>query len=240
MNFEHQIVRQVYEAKEDMQAADRLISSYMPFIRSETGKFLKRPPADGEDDELSIAMIAFHEAIRGYSRLRGSFLKYAALTIKSRLIDYSRRESRHTGLLSLDAPADDDGGTALEHLPDTSGTGTDLMIREATLHEIEELRLQMEDYGVTLTDVAENSPRQQRTLAACQKALLYAKNNPELMEEFLRTKRLPIARLAAGTGTERKMLERHRKYLVALLLIWSNGYEIIRGHLAQVLKGGAA
>ena len=50
--------------------------------------------ACGQDDELSIAMMAFHEAIGGYSRTRGSFLKYAAMLIRSRLVDYSRREQR--------------------------------------------------------------------------------------------------------------------------------------------------
>ena len=41
------------------------------------------------------------------------------------------------------------------------------------------------------------------------------------------------------SGVERKTLERHRKYMVALLLIYTNGYEIIRGHLKQVMKGVA-
>ena len=44
MNDEHKIIQQVYAAKEDMKAADRLIGSYMPFIKAETAKFLKRPP----------------------------------------------------------------------------------------------------------------------------------------------------------------------------------------------------
>ena len=83
MNDEHKIIQQVYAAKEDMEAADRLIGAYMPFIKAETAKFLKRPPMEGHDDELSIAMIAFHEAIRGYSRSRGAFLKYAAMLILS-------------------------------------------------------------------------------------------------------------------------------------------------------------
>lgn len=100
MNDEHKIIQQVYAAKEDMEAADRLIGAYMPFIKAETAKFLKRPPMEGHDDELSIAMIAFHEAIRGYSRSRGAFLKYAAMLIKSRLIDYHRR-SRSTAMSFL-------------------------------------------------------------------------------------------------------------------------------------------
>ena len=44
--------------------------------------------------------------------------------------------------------------------------------------------------------------------------------------------------LADGAGVERKTLERHRRYLVAVLLICTNGYEIMRGHIMQVLKGG--
>ena len=42
MYEEHHIIRQVYEAKEDTQAADRLIGAYMPFIKVETAKFLNR------------------------------------------------------------------------------------------------------------------------------------------------------------------------------------------------------
>ena len=98
----------------------------------------------------------------------------------------------------------------------------------------------MEDFGVTLSDIAENLPRQQRTRTACQNALRFALDHPEIFDEFLRTKRLPLTRIAQGSGVSRKTLERHRKYLAALLLIWTNGYDIIRGHLVQVLKGGAA
>ena len=104
--------------------------------------------------------------------------------------------------------------------------------------EIDELSSQMREFGVSMNDVADNSPRQQRTLDICRKAVVYAKNNPEILEDFLRTKRVPLAKLAVGADVERKSLERHRRYLVAVLLICTNGYEIMRGHIMQVLKGG--
>ena len=50
----------------------------------------------------------------------------------------------------------------------------------------------------------------------------------------MRSRKLPIAQLAEGAGVDRKTLERHRKYLVAILLAYTNGYEIIRGHLRQI------
>ena len=238
MNDEHKIIQQVYAAKQDIQAADRLIGTYLPFIKAETAKFLKRPPIDGHDDELSIAMIAFHEAIGGYSRTRGAFLKYAAMLIRSRLIDYSRREQRHSRVISLDAPA---GETATlgETLANEKEPHEETVTRDATRAEIEELTKQMQKFGVTLSDIADNCPKQQRTLSACRKALQFARENPELLESLLQTKKLPIGQLTTGSGVERKTLERHRKYMVALLLIYTNGYEIIRGHLKQVMKGVA-
>ena len=240
MNDEHKIVQQVYAAKEDVEAADRLIGVYMPFIKAETAKYLKRPPVEGHDDELSIAMIAFHEAIGGYSRARGAFLKYAAMLIRSRLIDYSRREQRPSRVISLDAPAGEEDTALGETLADEKDPYEERAARDATRAEIEELTRQMREFGVSLSDVADNCPKQQRTLDACRKALQYARENPELLDELLKTKKLPMGQLTAGSGVERKTLERHRKYMVALLLIYTNGYEIIRGHLKQVMKGVAA
>ena len=241
MNEEHGILEQVYAAKESVQAADQLIGDYLPFIRAETAKFLKRPPEEGRDDELSIAMIAFHEAIGGYAKHRGSFLKYASMLIRSRLIDYARKERRHRQTVSLDAPAAGEASAPLgETLPEERDHPEESAHRQATRQEIEELSRQMESFGVSLSDVADNCPKQQRTLQACRKALAYARENSWLLEELVHGKKLPLAKLSDGSGVERKTLERHRKYLVALLLIYTNGYEIIRGHLAQVMEGGEA
>ena len=41
-------------------------------------------------------------------------------------------------------------------------------MRDATRQEIAELTRQMEHFEVSLSDVADNCPRQQRTLAACR------------------------------------------------------------------------
>ena len=129
--------------------------------------------------------------------------------------------------------------TSVENnMPDEKDEIAEYEMRDATKSEIVELVRQMEPFGVSLSDVADNCPKQQKTIKACADAIEYAKQHPELLDEFLRTKRLPMAELTKGSGAERKTLERHRKYLVALLLIYTNGYEIIRGHIKQVLKGG--
>lgn len=234
--MEQDILARVTAAQGDMRAADDLVRQYLPFIKSETAKFIHRPPLEGQDDELSIAMFAFHEAVLRYSREKGAFLSFAALQIRSRLIDYFRKEKRHGNVISLQQQiaSDADAPTLLEQT-DTGEDNISLQqVRQATKEEILEFSAQLETFGLSLGDIAENCPKQQRTLSACHSALHYAKKHPELLELFLETKKLPLKQLSEGCSAERKTLERHRKYMMALLLAYTNGYEIIRGHLCQM------
>lgn len=240
MQTEHQIVNAVLKAQTTSDAADGLIRDYIPFIRSEATKFMGRLCTD-QDDEYAISMMAFYEAIIGFQRGRGAFLPYAAMLIRSRLIDHNRKEARHTGHISLyEEKGGDDDRSLMDTLADEKDHYEDAAHREATRQEIAELSAVMAEFGVTFSDVADNCPRQERTLQSCARAIRYAGANPALLDELLRTKKLPMNQLVHGSGAERKTLERHRKYILAMLLIQTNGYEIIRGHLYQVLKKGGA
>lgn len=236
MQTEHQIINAVYAAKADSLKADDLIRAYLPFIRSEATKFMSRLCTD-QDDEYSIAMMGFYEAIIGYEKGRGAFLSYAAMLIRSRLVDYSRKEARHRGHLSLyEENGGEDDRTLLESIADDRDHYEESAHQEATRQEIEELSVVLAQFDVSFSDVADNCPKQERTLQSCAGAIRYAAENKELLDELLRTKKLPMAQLVRGSGAERKTLERHRKYILAMLLIQTNGYEIIRGHLHHVLK----
>lgn len=238
MGEEHRIVRQVVAAQADIGAADDLVRQYLPFIKAETAKLIGRVPQEGRDDELGIAMLAFYEAAMAYRRGRGSFLGLAAAAIRNRLIDDHRREKRHGGVLSLDQPGPGDGAALVDTLADGRDEAEERAGRSAARAELAEFSKQLASFGLTLDEVARSCPRQERTLAACMKALAYARRNPELLRQLLQSRRLPVARLADGAAVERKTLERHRRYLVAAMLAYTNGFEIIRGHLRQIEREG--
>ena len=164
-------------------------------------------------------------------------MKFASKVIHSRLIDYHRAESRHRGHGSLNERASQDGAELLELLPDTRDDIEELNTREAAQSEIEEYARALAAFGITFSEVADNCPKQERTLAACMDALNYARRRPELLAAVEKSGKLPMTELASGAGVERKTLERHRKYLVAMLIAFTNGFEIIRGHLCR-LDGG--
>lgn len=238
MKKEHEIVAQVYAAKENSQAADALISQYLPFIKSETAKNIGRASVEGRDDELTIAMTAFHEAVMAYHKEKGAFLPFARTAIRNRLIDYSRKEMRHVNQISLDEPTGDDveSQTLMEQLDTGSDEIAVHVERTAIKDEIMHFSKILSAYGLTLTKVAENSPKQGRTLAACHQTLAYAKAHPELLQQLETSRKLPLIQLAEGAGVERKTLERHRKYLVAIMLAYTNGFDNIREHLSQVAR----
>ncbi len=233
MNEAQDLAGLVHAAKTDPEAADALIRQYMGFIRSETAKFIKRAPIEGQDEELSIVMLAFYEAILGYEKNRGAFLAYASRSIRSRLIDHYRKEKRHAKVTSLHEPVQDeeDDLMKIDRLEDPSNEIENSHRRAAAREEIEEFERQLSEFGISFSEVADNCPRQERTLTACQKVLAAAKLRPELFDALLSSKKLPITALAESSGVDKKTLERHRKYLVAVLLAFTNGYEIIRGHL---------
>ncbi len=232
---EHKIISQVLAAQKNRLAADDLIHQYLPFIRSETAKFLGRFPLP-EDDELSIAMFAFYEAIMAYRPGKGAFLKLATKAIRNRLIDHHRKQARHQGHLSLDTPASDLEERNLgDQIADSRSDLSARQDRSDAQQEIAHFVLQLSEFGLSLTDIAENCPKQDRTLTACMQVLDYGRCHPELLKQLVQSKKLPLAQLAVGAGVDKKTMERHRKYIIAILLAYTNGFEIIRGPL-QMLK----
>lgn len=234
MKPEHQIVGEVMLAKQSSKAADDMVRRYLPFIKSEVKRFSVANDRD-YDDYLSIAMFGFHEAVMAYSNTKGAFLPFASVVIKNRLIDYKRRESRHEAILSTDQETDsDDSRTILDKLDVGTDNVAEYHSTEQTRIEIAEFAEALSTFDLELSDIMDNCPKQQRTLNACHAILDYAKKNRGLIDLMLATCRPPITQLSEGTGVSKKLIERHRKYLVAILLAYTNGFEIIRGHLNQM------
>src|SRR5690606_19958765 len=78
----------------DEQAMENLLASYSPFMKKTAGQVCKRFIND-QDEEFSIALSAFHEAVKGFNQEKNaSFLTFAHMVIRRRVIDYIRKEAR--------------------------------------------------------------------------------------------------------------------------------------------------
>lgn len=80
---------------------EEFIQNHKPFIIKISSNICKRYLTWGHDDELSIALVAFNEAIDSFKpNDEASFYGFAKTVITRRLIDYFRKESKHQ-VLSL-------------------------------------------------------------------------------------------------------------------------------------------
>ena len=83
-----------------------LISEFKPFIASIAQKRVGRYLHYGEDEELSVGLMAFKEAIDSFKPGKGKFLSFSRMVISMRLIDYYRKQDRETSLSAGDDEED--------------------------------------------------------------------------------------------------------------------------------------
>lgn len=222
----------VMKIKGNIDETDRLIDEYRPFIASVVEKHIARFVEYGIDDELSIALMAFHEAVEKYEISRGNFLTFARTTIKHRLVDYYRKEKKILPAVYLEnSPDDEDSGYRDPTAEKSAEKFDESQIAEFRRLEILEIKKELSHWGITFADVARCSPRHESTKKAYLKAAEFAAGNPEVLK-IIKTKRyLPVDKIVSVTKLPRKTVERGRNYIIAAVLILSGDYQYIKEYV---------
>ena len=205
----------------DNLVREELIRSHKAFIAKVSSKICNRYLTWDNDDELSIALLAFNEAIDNFDPNGGaSFYSFVQTVIRRRLIDYFRKEGKHQHL-SL-SPMNLDDEELSRYDLDTSQEQYQEDENKAVFADIVENYIQVLcDYKVTLDDLVKISPKHIDSKQTLLRASFALSNNPDLMAHLKTHKLLPIKELELLTGIKRKVLEKGRKYLIALALILS-------------------
>ncbi|HWQ42424.1 MAG TPA: RNA polymerase sigma-I factor [Desulfosporosinus sp.] len=205
----------------DPLVREDLISSHKAFIARVSSKACGRYLTWDNDDELSIALLAFNEAIDNFDSDGGvSFHSFAQMVIRRRLVDYFRKESKHQHLSLSPMNLEDEElsryelDTSLEQYQENEN-------QEFFARVLEHYVRVLCDYNVTLDDLIKASPKHTERKQTLTKAALALSNSPELMAHLQTNRLLPIKELELMTGIKRKALEKGRKYLIALALILS-------------------
>ncbi|MEH6993916.1 RNA polymerase sigma factor SigI [Neobacillus drentensis] len=226
-----------------IQQGDRLllneiIDSYKPFIAKNVSAVCKRYIYE-TDDEFSIGLIAFNEAIEKYSPERGSsLLSFAEVIIKRRVIDYIRKQTKnqHVSIdLTYSSFEDESAGMVIVNelsLEEYKKKSDDELRRD----EIVRFQALLNSFDLSFSDLAENAPKH---ADARENAILVARQlvgNEELKSFLIEKKRLPIKQLEKMVNVSRKTIERNRKYIIAIALILSSDYVYLNDYLKGVLE----
>lgn len=218
-------------ARNDKNYTDIFLKEYEFFIlktaNNVTGKYVTK-----SDDQWSVSLSAFHEAIKAYSYEKGSFLSFSELVIKRRLFDYIKKQSKHFCEVTINPhifeSASDEEDVNLKQ---------EVMSKVSIIHdndaklEIEAISDILKGYGFSFFDLTNASPKAKKTKLVCAKAILYITQNYILLNEMKRSKLLPIKVIENNLELPRKILERHRKYIIAGAEIISGDYPILSEYL---------
>lgn len=202
-------------AAKDSELLEAFIVESEPFIIKSASKVSKRFITK-QEDEYSVALIAFSEAVQKYDDQRGSFYSFAEGTIRSRLIDYFRTQGKHANETTLDWLQE-------SHFVEYNDHQLAL--------EIEALTPVLQSYGFSFMDLTESSPKAEKTKAVCAQAIVFLKNTPIIWQEVQRTKLLPLKIVASHLDLPQKILERHRKYIIAAAEILMGEYPYLADYL---------
>lgn len=207
----------------DTLAREELIAACRPFIQR-VGSWCSRRHLDWHTDELSIAMLAFDEAIDGYDPGRGAqFLSYARIVIAGRLTDYQRRnKAREKEVPLLVKTADGSDVIRPEVIKMATDEADRQQERRERAQEVAAFVAELATFGLTLTDIERACPKHKSRRQKLLRAAQVLANNQELITHLRSTRQVPLKELSRLTGLNRKLLERGRRYLVAVSLILSN------------------
>ncbi|MBR1876906.1 MAG: hypothetical protein IJ805_07355 [Lachnospiraceae bacterium] len=216
------------ESKNDRQKREQFLSDERIHILKLTSVILKRS-VTVSDDEFSVAFIAVSEAIDGYDPQKNDFWPYAAYVIRNRLADLYRKESSRAEVLV--SPGAFEGNTDEEE----AGFDVSLEVREQikvrslgvnnTLKdEIEAFDEELSKYGISLSDLADCSPKSKKTRSGCADIIRAIFLPPSLAGQIIKTGKIPISDVMMRGRLQKKLFERHRKYLIAATLILSGDY----------------
>ena len=238
-----ELEQQALAAKTDERAFNELVESSKSWILRVASETTKRYVTDS-DDEWSIALMAFSEAVQSYETEKGSFRGLAAMVIRRRVVDYLRTEGRHADELSVLPAAFEDG------LDEDETGGVELQVQRRMAQEadaapgedaaslaraeIAELQDILRLYGFTFFDLADASPKAEKTKQSCGKAVRTMLATAVLMAQMRLKRLLPIKELSTASGVVRKILERHRKYIIASSEILDGDFPILAGYLAFI------
>nr|WP_274655052.1 RNA polymerase sigma factor SigI [Paenibacillus humicola] len=214
---------------------DEFIQAYKPYIVKVTSRFCKRYIDPARDDEFSIALSAFDEAISQYASHAGkSFLGFAETVIRRRLIDHVRKEQRHSHTIPY---------SSFDMIDEEEQTVNPIEIQEAMQRyeadrEAGERRLEIADYhkrlgrfGISFAELPELSPKHtdSRRLLVSIGLLLAGRN--ALFETLQASQKLPVKELCELAGVSRKTIERNRKYIIAIALLHHGDFPYLQQYL---------
>lgn len=203
------------QKSKDKNGINQIINDYMPFVVKTVSEFKNSYVQLENDEELSVALLAFNEAIEKYVVSKGHFISYAKLVIQSRLKNYYISENKSRNISFEEIHEDQ----LTNHISESNNR--DLA------EEILEFEKELKNFGFDFTFLTENSPTHKDTI---EKSLDLAGKiylEKDLLALTFEKKRLPIKKISERFFISIKFLKTNKYLIIATLVIIEYKLELI-------------
>ncbi len=237
------VIHEIQQGNERLR--EEFIASSRETIRRYASFLCKRQLEWQNDDELSISLIAFNRGIDSYDPRKGKgFYPYARLIIKNSLIDHFKTQSKKGNPQTVPLPLSltESPAHSVEEGTKTAGTGpaaassegaagaaaaslqiyNEEQARQERAYEITLFKEVLAEFSLSLQELALSSPKHEDTRRILKEAARLVGKEKKLVERIFREKKLPLKEIELLTGIKRKTLERWRRYLLSLVIVWSH------------------
>jgi len=207
----------------DGSLRESFIIAHKPFIFRVVSKVMGKFVNEDNHDEFSIGMEAFNESINKFDLNKGSnFFMFSEQVIKSRIIDFLRKSNKNTTVYPFSSIDEYDAFEEKYLASDSHYNYENIEISE----EIDALKNELQKYGITIADLAVNSPKHEDSRRLCIRIARILANDTQLFEKLKKNKNIPRNELLKKVNVHRRTIENNRKYIIAVSIILKSNLEI--------------
>ncbi len=200
----------------DLELRDRFISESMPFIKKSLCRVLKRHIDIKNDEEFSIGLSAFNEAIEHYDLdRRGDFYKYSYIMISHRIVDYLRSIKRNDKTLPFSSIEYNEHFEQRYLVSNAQHQYEEVELKEDILI----LQQNLMQFGITWDDLIENSPKHRDTRCLCIRIAKEILKDEDLYGRLIKTRKIPRSELVNRLKVHHRTIENHRAFIIAICLV---------------------
>ena len=202
------------QVKNQIDLRNQFIHDYTPFVIKHVSEIKHAYVCVRNDDEFSIALIAFNEAIDRYEISKGHFLSFARIVIESRLKNYWEKEKHH------------------QH--------DDISNVEVAAPSDEDLRLELIAYGIELSyfglsfeDLSNHMPKHTDTKEAALNIAQEIALNAFIMTQVYIKKSLPVTLVSKSLKIGLKMIKNNKIFILGTSIIFYKKFDKIENWLKK-------
>ncbi|MDB8803613.1 sigma factor [Romboutsia sp. 1001216sp1] len=206
-------------SKEVFQNGDinEIVEENIGFIINTISKVTGKYVSIENDDEFSIGLMAFVEALDKYNQEKGPFLSFAKIVIESRIKNYLAKEKKKVDVVSIDLYKEigiDINNILYNPIED----------KTELINEIQQFKEELNLFKLTIEDLIKEAPKHSDTRENAINVSKKASKDLEVTDFMYEKKRLPIKKISLKYMVTEKVIKRSKKFIISLIIIFFKKY----------------